>query len=216
MIAPWSCYRFVGCTSIPPHWLEIWWLWGPFEYSERCHVQRNGRKMIWAWRDGHGQQQSFVAFKKCSVGTKGPKVCLTPLHHHHQSEPLIQGGMEQYFHVVYSKFWPHHLNVAAEIETYQTRHLFFPIFYCPVLVNLCDLLPQFPGLRWQEWHSVWSFAAVAHLLQGWACCAFRDCILHTLVVTSSFEPFYHLEPVCTFSSDLWHQQDIFVHKTASH
>ncbi len=31
-----------------------------------------------------------------------------------------------------------------------------------------------------------SSAAVAHLLQGSMCCAFRDGILHTLVVTSDF------------------------------
>ncbi len=31
-----------------------------------------------------------------------------------------------------------------------------------------------------------SSAAVAHLLQGSMCCAFRDGILHTLVVTSGY------------------------------
>ncbi len=38
----------------------------------------------------------------------------------------------------------------------------------------------------QERHPVWSSAAVAHLLQGLTCCAFRDGILHTLVVTSGY------------------------------
>jgi len=33
---------------------------------------------------------------------------------------------------------------------------------------------------------VWSSAAVAHLLQGSMCCAFRDGILYTLVVTSGY------------------------------
>ncbi len=33
---------------------------------------------------------------------------------------------------------------------------------------------------------MWSSAAVAHLLQGSMCCAFRDGILHTLVVTSGY------------------------------
>ncbi len=33
---------------------------------------------------------------------------------------------------------------------------------------------------------MWSSAAVAHLLQGSTCCVFRDCILHTLVVTSGY------------------------------
>ncbi len=62
----------------------------------------------------------------------------------------------------------------------------FPIFYCPVLVSLCELYPPFPVLSWQERHPVWSSAAVAHLLQGSMCCVFRDSILHTLVVTSGY------------------------------
>ncbi len=33
---------------------------------------------------------------------------------------------------------------------------------------------------------MWSSAAVAHLLQGSTCCAFRDSILHILVVTSGY------------------------------
>ncbi len=33
---------------------------------------------------------------------------------------------------------------------------------------------------------MWSSAAGAHLLQGLTCCAFRDGILHTLVVTSDY------------------------------
>ncbi len=33
---------------------------------------------------------------------------------------------------------------------------------------------------------MWSSAAVAHLLQGSVCCAFRDGILYTLVVTSGY------------------------------
>ncbi len=33
---------------------------------------------------------------------------------------------------------------------------------------------------------MWYFAAVAHLLQGSTCCAFRDGILHILVVTSGY------------------------------
>ncbi len=46
--------------------------------------------------------------------------------------------------------------------------------------------PPFSVLSWQERHPVWSSAAVAHLLQGSTCCAFRDYILHTLVVTSGY------------------------------
>ncbi len=33
---------------------------------------------------------------------------------------------------------------------------------------------------------MWSSAAVAHLLQGSTCCAFRDGILHALVIMSGY------------------------------
>ncbi len=33
---------------------------------------------------------------------------------------------------------------------------------------------------------MWSSAAVAHLLQGSTCCAFRDGILHTLVISGGY------------------------------
>ncbi len=63
---------------------------------------------------------------------------------------------------------------------------FFSIFYCPILVSLCELYPPCPVLSWQERHPVWSSAAGAHLLQGSTCCVFRDGILHILVVTSGY------------------------------
>ncbi len=65
----------------------------------------------------------------------------------------------------------------------------FTIFYCPVLVILSELYPLCPVLIWPERHPVWSSAAGAHLLQGSTCCVFRDCILHTLVVTSVYLSF---------------------------
>ncbi len=65
-----------------------------------------------------------MEFKLCSIGTKcAKKIPPTPLHHHHQPEPLRQGRIDPCFHVLYTKFWPH-LNVAAEIETHQTRQRF--------------------------------------------------------------------------------------------
>ncbi len=60
------------------------------------------------------------------------------------------------------------------------------IFYCPVLVILCESYPPCPVLIWQERHPVWSSAAGAHLLQGSKCCVFRDGILQILVVTRGY------------------------------
>ncbi len=133
--------------------IEIWWLWRPFEESELIVIFK---KPVW-------DDLSFVtwciillevAFRRwvhCShkgmdmvsnntqVGC-GPmcakKISPTPLHH--QPEPLRQGRMDPCFLVLYAKFWPYHLNVGAEIETHQTRQ-HFSIFYCPILVSLCEL-----------------------------------------------------------------------------
>ncbi len=53
---------------------------------------------------------------------------------------------------------------------------------------------------------MWSSAAVAHLLQRWLCCVFRDALVHASVVTSGYLSyhclFYQLEPVWPFFSDL--------------
>ncbi len=62
------------------------------------------------------------------LALRGPecvnKISPTPLHHHHQPEPLRQGRMDPWFRVLYAKFWPYHLNVASEIKTHQTRQSF--------------------------------------------------------------------------------------------
>ncbi len=47
---------------------------------------------------------------------------------------------------------------------------------------------------------MWSSAAVAHLLQGSTCCAFRDGILHTLVITSGYLSYYCLSIISNQSA----------------
>ncbi len=91
----------------------------------------------------------------------------------------------------------------------------FPIFYCPILVSLCELQTTFPVLIWQERHPVWSSAAVTHLLQGSTCCAFRDGILHTSVVTEVviWVTVAFLSSLTSLPFLLWHQQGIFFHTT---
>ncbi len=132
-----------------------------------------------------------MTFKRCSIGTKFAKyISPTPLHHH-QPEPLRQGRMDPCFHVLYSKFWPYHLNVAAEIETHQTRQRFSNLllsnFGEPVLNCILDFL----FLADRSGTGV-VFCCCSHLLQGSTCCAFRDGILHILVVTSGYLSFFCL------------------------
>ncbi len=129
-----------------------------------------------------------MVFKRCSIGTKGPKcakkIFPTPLHHHHQPEPLRQGRMNPCFHDLYAKFWPHHLN-AAEIQSHHTRQRFSNLLLSGYSESVwivssvsCSYLTGAAP--------VWSSAAGAHLLQGSTCCVFRDGILHILVVTSGY------------------------------
>ncbi len=44
------------------------------------------------------------------------------------------GRMDRCFHVIYTKFWPYHLNVSVETRLIGPGNL-FPIFYCSILVS---------------------------------------------------------------------------------
>ncbi len=106
----------------------IWALWhgalSCWKYIRRwVHCSHKGMDIV-------NNTQVDCGVKQCSIGTKGPKVCQentphTPLHHHQQPKPLRQGRTDPCFHVLYCKFWRYHLNVAAAIETHQTRQRFF-------------------------------------------------------------------------------------------
>ncbi len=113
----------------------IWALWTWCIILLKVAMRIKGIKVIKAW---HGRQQysgRLWRLNNAQLVLRGPKcakkISPTPLHHHHQPEPLRQGRMDPCFHVLYAKFWPYHLNVAAEIETLQTRQR----FYKPLLSN---------------------------------------------------------------------------------
>ncbi len=57
---------------------------------------------------------------------------------------------------------------------------------------------------------MWSSAALAHLLQGSTCCAFRDGILHTLVVMSGYLSYCCLFIISTFTFTISHFADAFI------
>ncbi len=57
------------------------------------------------------------------------KISHTPLHHHHQPEPLRQGRMDPCFHVLYAKFWPYQSECCSRNRDSLDQATFFPIFY---------------------------------------------------------------------------------------
>ncbi len=104
-----------------------------------------------------------MAFKLCSIGTKGPKVCQENIPHTITPPPTA---------------WTIEIRQDGSMLSCSSDQA---TFFQSSIVTIA-----FPVLSWQERHPVWSSAAVAHLLQGSTCCAFRDGILHTLVVTSGY------------------------------
>ncbi len=119
-----------------------------------------------------------MVFKRSSIGTKRPKVCQENIPHT-ITQPLLNRWDKAGWSHAFMFFTP---NSDPTIWISQPKSRLIS----PILVSLCELYSPFPVLSWQERHPVWSSAAVAHLLQGSTCCAFRDGILHTLVVTSGY------------------------------
>ncbi len=115
--------------------------------------------------DGHGQQQysgRLWRLKDAQLVLRVPKcakkISPTPLHHH-QPEQLRQGRMDPYFHVLYAKFWSYHLNVAAEIETHQTRQRFSNLLFSnfgEYVRFVAKWVCAIPVPSYQERHQVWS------------------------------------------------------------
>ncbi len=96
-------------------------VWDDLSFVIRCIILLEVAIIRWV----HCSHKGMDMFKICSNPKCANKISPTPLHHHqHQPELLRQGRMDPYFHVLYTKFWPYHLNVAAEIETHQTRQRF--------------------------------------------------------------------------------------------
>lgn len=96
----------------------------------------------------------------------------------------------------------------------RAQHTLFPIFQCPVGVSSCVA-------------SAFLFVAdrggtrCGLLLLQLICIKVR-CVgqsempfLHSLI-SELLLPFYQLEPVWSFSSDLWYQQSIFAQRTVAH
>jgi len=144
------------------YWIEICWLWRPFEFSELIVMFKRpvwddlnfvtwhvillevAIRRWWTWWSATILKQA-VTFKQFSIGTKDPKVCKENILHTITPPAAWTVDTRQDGSI---QFWPSHLNVAAEIE--GSGNVFFPIFICPILVSQFEWLPQFPVLSWQE------------------------------------------------------------------
>lgn len=87
--------------------------------SFKFFIRYNLLVMVWTPFCSSELPKFFMTYIQQGVGNM-PK----SLYHHCQSEPLKQGRMDPCFHILYAKFRPYHLNVAAEIKTPdQATHL---------------------------------------------------------------------------------------------
>lgn len=89
------------------------------------------RRWVHCGNRGMGMvSNNSLAVKSAPRGPKcDKKVYLTQLDHHQHLELFAC------FHVVYTKFWPYHPNVAAEIDAIQS----FSICHCLIFVSLCEI-----------------------------------------------------------------------------
>ncbi len=84
-----------------------------------------------------------------------------PPHHYTTTTSLNRWDKAGWIHA-FMFFTP---NYHPTIWTIRPGNI-FPIYYCPILVILCELYPPCAVLIWQERHPVWSSAAVASSASG--------------------------------------------------
>lgn len=95
---------------------------------------------------------------------------------------VIQGCMYSCFHVVWVKVWPRHTNVAAEIR-YWFFGVFFFFFSNVQMWWSCATCSLFPVL------------SCGLPIKGSTWRAFRDALLHTMVLTNGYLS-YHCLSIC--------------------
>lgn len=119
-------------------------------------------KLTWTISDGRKrvisvQQTNSCVYESDSRPTDQKwdlAVCKrSPKNTHHQPEPIIEYRMDWCFHAVYTKAWPHHLNVAADIDTHQARQPFSNLLVSN-LESPHKWQHQFLFLDCQQWRHV--------------------------------------------------------------
>jgi len=97
-----------------------------------------------------------VAFKRCPIGTKGPKVCQENIPHPITPPPPACTVVTRHDGSMFSFFLCQILTLPSEClnRNQDSSGNIFPVFNCPILVSSCKLQPLFPICSGDEWYHV--------------------------------------------------------------
>jgi len=106
------------------------------------------------------------------LGTKRTNKCAkkispTPLHYQYQPEPLVQGKMDPGFHIVCTKFWPQHLNVASDQAKLFQFSIDIAFLQTSVVTSYCCLIAVRTNLSILLWPLRRQFSTTELLLTGY-------------------------------------------------
>ncbi len=120
-----------------------------FDLCDMVHYPAGSTSEDGTLVDGQKQYSGRLWFKRWWYSKCAKKI---PPHHYTTITSLNRWDAQDdpCFHVLYTKFWPY-IWMQQKLRLIRSGNV-FPIFYCPVLVSLCELYPPCAVLIWQERH----------------------------------------------------------------
>ncbi len=146
------------------YWIEIWWLWNLNKVNS-FSCSRNQSEMSWAlwhgalscWKVAIRRWSTVVikgwtwsatilryagVFKRCSIGTKTPKVCQENIPHTITPPPawIVETRQDgSMLSCSLRQILTQPSECRSRNQDSLDQAMFFSIFYCPILVSLCEL-----------------------------------------------------------------------------
>ncbi len=121
----------------------IWALWRCIILLEVAIRRWVHTVVIMGWTRSATILRLAVVFKRCSIGTKGPKVCQENILHTITPPPPAWTFGTRQDGSMLSCSLHQILTLPSECRSRNRDSIrpgnVFPIFYCPILVNLCEL-----------------------------------------------------------------------------